>query len=243
MKIHTLIVDDEPLARTRLSRILLSFDDIQVVGSAKDGQEAIELSNKLKPSLIFMDIQMPKKSGLDAAKEIIANNQNPPAIIFCTAFDQYAINAFDLNATSYLLKPASKQDIKRAIDQAVSLSKLQIKSLIEQVEPQDSILLKESNAVEKLALEHVCYFNAEDKNVIAGLEDGRQAIVDMTLKELELKYPNELMRIHRSILVNKEKLQKLIKNETNNYSVLLNGIDQHLQVSRRCLNEVKSYFA
>ncbi|MEJ2081587.1 MAG: response regulator [Acidobacteriota bacterium] len=108
--IRTLIVDDEELARDRLRSLLTPFPDVEVVGEAEDGEEAVEKISTLKPDLVFLDIQMPGCTGIDVAASLPAGK---PVVIFCTAYDQYAIDAFEVRAVDYLLKPVARLRLAR----------------------------------------------------------------------------------------------------------------------------------
>jgi len=110
--IRTLLVDDEKPARERLRQMLASFEDVEVIAEAVDGEEAVEKAASLSPDLVFLDIQMPGRNGLDVAASLLAPR---PHVIFCTAFDQYAIEAFDVHAVDYLLKPVNRGRLAKAV--------------------------------------------------------------------------------------------------------------------------------
>ena len=131
VKIRTIIVDDEPLARSRLLRLLAPQSVVDVIAEAVNGQEAVNLVKQLKPDLVFLDIQMPIKTGLQAAQEISQLQQQKPAIVFCTAYDQYAVEAFKTQAVAYLLKPVSTEDLQEAITKATQVSQLQLAQFAE----------------------------------------------------------------------------------------------------------------
>jgi len=115
---RALLVDDEQPARERLRRLLADFEDLEIVGEAEDGEQAIESILRLKPDLVFLDIQMPGCTGMEVAASL---PKPPPRIIFCTAFDQYAVDAFELDATDYLLKPVSRARLEKAVARARGL--------------------------------------------------------------------------------------------------------------------------
>ena len=248
MQFNTLIVDDEPLARARMQRLLADLPSVSVVGEAKNGLEAIEMAAHLQPDLIFMDIQMPHKTGLEAAAEILDNPSDllggkPPSIIFCTAYDQYAIDAFKLSAADYLLKPVSKDDLHKAIDKAGQLTQVQLSTLLNSGQGgSNSLTIKRDNVSEKLSVDQVIYFRSEGKHVVAGLENGNETVVDFTLKELESRFQQPLLRVHRNTLVNCRKVKRLIRNQNGQDLLELEGCDQLFSVSRRSLAEVKKCF-
>ncbi len=239
MQIRTLIVDDEPLARARLERLLNSLDVISVVGVACDGREAIEKVESESPNLIFMDVQMPRMGGLEAAKEIMEIfKDDPPAIIFCTAFDNYAIQAFKVSASDYLLKPVTVTDLEHAIERACLVTQLRKPA---QFEDSNFFSIKHKNHVEKHPMSDVLYFRSEGKHVVVGLLDGQELFVDFTLKELEQTYYTKLIRVHRNSLLSRDKLAKLIRGPDGDF-VQLMDFDMTFQVSRRMLSEVKKVF-
>ena len=175
MNINVLIVDDEPLARARLRRLLGQIDAVEVVGEAINGREAISMVDQVSPNLIFMDVQMPKMNGLDAATKIASQfEDDPPAIVFCTAYDQYAIDAFKANASDYLLKPVSVADIEGAIKRACRVSQL---SKADYQGDANYLSIKHTNYVEKLSLSKVNYFRSEGKYVVAGLVGGEEVFI------------------------------------------------------------------
>ena len=239
MFIKALIVDDEPLARARLARLLKQIDSVEVVGEAENGQEAMSKTESLSPNLIFMDVQMPSVNGIDAAANIAeAFEDDPPAIVFCTAYDQYAIDAFKVNASDYLLKPVSITDLEEAIKRACQISQLRKSDFADE---SSTLPIKHMNYVENLPISNVCYFRSEGKNVVAGLVDGNEVFIDLTLKDLEQKYLTKMVRVHRNSLVSREKLKRLVREDSGDY-VELNVGQKTFQVSRRMMSEVKKCF-
>ena len=239
MQIKTLIVDDEPLARARLERLLRQIETIDVVGLSENGREAINQVEELSPNLIFMDVQMPQMNGIDAAKQIMDDYaDDPPAIIFCTAYDQYAIDAFKVSASDYLLKPVSVDDLEAAIQRACQISQLRRP---ENLDDSNFLSIKHMNFVEKIPMQDVCYFRSEGKHVVVGLIDGQEIFVDSTLKELEQKYFASMVRVHRNSLVSRDKLLKLVRDPQGDF-VEVQHTERTFMVSRRMLNDVKNCF-
>ncbi len=240
MNIRALIVDDEPLARARLLRLLKQIDAVDVVGTAVDGQQAIAMVDAVSPNLIFMDVQMPKLNGIDAAKKIARQfEDDPPAIIFCTAYDHYAIDAFKADASDYLLKPVSVADLESAIKRACRVSQLGRPEHLQ--EEMNYVSIKHTDYVEKLPITQVNYFRSEGKFVVAGLVGDDEVFVDSTLKELEQKYFLKVVRVHRSSLVAREKLSRLVRSAHSDHVELIE-CEKTFMVSRRMLNEVKKCF-
>lgn len=240
MQIRTLIVDDEPLARSRLRRLLGQLDAIEIIGEAINGKDAILAVESLSPNLIFMDIQMPLMTGVEAADYIMTSfADDPPAIIFCTAYDQYAIDAFKVNASDYLLKPVSLDDLSQAVKRACQVSQLRRP---EKMDAANFLPIKHLNYVENRPMDDVLYFRSEGKYVVAGLVDDGEIVVDSTLKELEEKYFQSVIRVHRNSLVSKTKLKRLVREEGGDRIELIQT-DQSFIVSRRMLSEVKKCFS
>src|SRR3989475_8839136 len=128
--IRALLVDDEQPARERLRQLLSAFDDIEVIGESEDGEQAIEKILELRPDLLFLDIQMPGCSGMEVAASLPSPR---PKIIFCTAYDQYAVDAFELHALDYLLKPVNRARLSEAIERVRALSPAESESAVEKV--------------------------------------------------------------------------------------------------------------
>ncbi|MBX2849674.1 MAG: LytTR family DNA-binding domain-containing protein [Acidiferrobacterales bacterium] len=245
MNIKAIVVDDEPLARQRLSR-LLSELGVDVVAQGKNGNEALLLSNQHQAEIVFLDINMPILNGIDAAKEIVRDQTQPPAIVFCTAYDEYALDAFDASAAAYLLKPVNQTDLKAAIEKAQSVSKVQIETLLNQQLDGQSTLqrlaIKNGSQTENIPASEFVYFLTIEKNVYAKRIDMPEMLVAYTLKEIEKLLEGVMVRIHRNCLVNPEYLQKLIRDGSNTAKVSLLNTDKEFDVSRRHLKRVKECF-
>lgn len=241
MRISTVIVDDEPLARARLQRFMQSMDGIDLLATGENGQEALELTIAHKPDVLLLDIEMPVMNGLDAAETILKQVPKPPAIIFCTAYENYALEAFTTNAVGYLLKPVSFEKLNEQLLKAQRLTRLQLNRVQEQGDQHDVINVAQPGYLAKLPIADILYFRAEDKAVVAGLID-KEVVVAYSLKHLEQKLADSFVRVHRSALVNNRFLDKLVKNDEGLDIVSLQSSDAEFVVSRRHLTKVKSYF-
>ena len=205
--ITVLIVDDEKPARAELEYLLKEIPDISIAGIAEDGPAALTLIEKLRPDLVFMDIKMPEMSGFEVAEKL-QKSKKPPGIIFTTAYDKFAIKAFDENAVAYLLKPIEKEKLKRAIEKSKLLLQRDDKALYEKllqfVEKKNftQFVSKFGAKVKLIPKEEVCYISAKDKHTFIHLNDGNEYIVDHTLSELELVIDNSFLRIHRGWIIN-----------------------------------------
>lgn len=241
MEITAIIVDDEPLARTRIQRFLEAEGKIHVLGHAVNGREAVQMVNQYKPDVVFMDVEMPVLNGIDAAKEIINQRARPPAIIFCTAYDQYAVEAFKTQAVGYLLKPISSEELNKAVLSARRVSKLQIQNILDNMDQSQNITIQQSGFLSKLPTDEIIYFRAEDKQVIAGKAE-TEVIVDYTMKVLEEKLSNDFIRVHRNALVSRKSITGLYQDESGQNCVEIKNTNRNFLVSRRHLSEVRKLF-
>lgn len=236
-----LIVDDEPLARARLARQLQTINGCQLLGEAADGESALQQLDSLDPDLLLLDIEMPGENGLQLAAQI-TNRPNPPAIIFCTAHDEFALPAFAVAPSGYLLKPVSVEQLAQAIAQARRLSKPQRRALHTQL-PQPASGRRQIKAVSRrgvqlLEVDDIRCFIAEDKYVIAH-HSGGETVLDESLKELEMEFGERFVRVHRNAIVAVDFITGLQKGG-DGYRVMLAGIALAPAVSRRLLAGIKS---
>lgn len=231
-----LVCDDEPLARDRLKRIIADMESYEVVGEAENGAAAIELVNEHDPDIVLLDVRMPGMDGIEAAHHLSGKDE-PPAIIFCTAYDEYALEAFKVDAIGYLMKPVRAKDLEEALNKAKRLNKSQIQSLNQAAQEQASrrrshISAKTHKGIELVALEDVRYFRADQKYVSVRHSQG-ELLVDETLKNLEEELGDQFVRIHRNSLVSVKYLDGMELNTPGHYQVKLKGMDDKLVVSRR----------
>lgn len=245
-----LIVDDEPLARSRLRRLLEQVPDTRVVGEAGDGDQAVTQTQALTPDVILMDIQMPHRTGLDAAAIIMAQQNPAPGIVFCTAYDQFALEAIQTNAAAYLVKPVALAELQHVFANLKRVTKPQIDALRTQLASTSKTFVQEPSVVSRLKsgllktpISHILFFRSTDKLVYAMTLDGKEIIVDVVLKELVKQFPGELVRVHRNAVANIGQLESLYKDANGQDRVRLRDTDVTLEVSRRQLREVKQTFA
>jgi two-component system response regulator AlgR len=232
-----LIVDDEPLARSRMRRLLEQQDGCEVVAEAENGQQALASYQQLHPDIVLMDIRMPVMDGLTAARGM-ADSDEPPAVIFCTAYSDYALEAFEANAVDYLLKPVSREKLGQSLEKARRLNKSQLASLAESIGEQRShISAKTPRGIELVALAEVRYFLADLKYVTVFHSDG-EVLIDDSLKDLEQEFSELFMRVHRNALVATAHIRGLEKHG-DGYRVKLAGVEQGPAVSRRHLPEIR----
>ena len=234
---RVVICDDEPLARERLKRIMQE-EGHEVVGEGATGLEGIEQVKATHPDVILLDIRMPKMDGIRCAKEL-SELDNPPAIIFVTAYDHYAIAAFKAHAIGYLLKPANREELNEAMARAAVLNTAQLSEMrrLEERVAQPSrqhIAARTHRGIELIALSDIYYFYAEQKYVQVRHKTGA-VLIDETLKDLEKEFGDMFFRIHRNALINLDYLAMLEVVDQDHYRVRFKGIDEKLAVSRRHL--------
>ncbi len=229
MKIQALIVDDEELARDRIKRFLLEEPDIEVVGERADGLEAIEAIRELNPDLLFLDIQLPELDGFGVLARV--GIESLPAVVFVTAYDDYALKAFDANALDYLLKPYNAERFRRAIQrarahlQADSRLGEQLTSLLRHVKPDqkylERLMVKSSGRVFFVRAHDLDWVSAEG-NYLRLHSNGDTHLMRETMNRLESRLdPEKFIRIHRSTLVNIECIKELHPMFSGEYTVTL----------------------
>ncbi len=218
-----LIVDDEPLAVLRLQKMLQN-NGINDIITANSGQKAIDLVAKYHPRVIFMDIEMPGMTGMEAAKEI-NNISSESKIIFCTAYDEFAIKAFELNASDYLLKPVATERLLQALDKVINKKSSQ------------TISFQHGLDLLTISINDVYCFTSEDKITYMHCQYG-EVIIDESLLNLEKRFAKYLVRINRNALVNSSELCGIHKTMTGTFAKLANT-DYQPQISRRNIQLIK----
>jgi len=244
MSYRVLIADDEPLARERLARLVDAIPECSVCGSAADGNEVLAASAEAAPDVVLLDIRMPGMDGLEAAQRLSAM-ENPPAIIFCTAFDQYAIDAFQVQAVAYLLKPVRREALAAALERARRLNRVQLESLRRHLDTPTEIpriAVRTHRGTELIELDRIAYCSADQKYVTL-VHDQGETITDFTLKELEAQYPDLFLRIHRRTLVGRAHVQGLVKDTDGQPRVILRDRNEQLDVSRRLAPEIRQWLS
>ena len=226
-KLRVLIIDDEPPARELVKHYLSSYNDIVIAGDCANGFEALKAIQEMQPQLIFLDIQMPKISGF----ELLELLTDPPHIIFTTAFDEFAIRAFEMNAVDYLLKPFSSARFEQAVDRArlriaekpleadTSMERLK-QQMDDSVEEIDRIVVRLGSRIVIIPRDTIYYIEAADDYVMIYSSQGNH-LKEKTMKYFEAHLPSgDFIRIHRSHIVN---ISQIV-------SIDLYGKDTHLVV-------------
>lgn len=227
-KLKTILVDDEELAISRLKRLLLQFEMIDIVGTASDGIKAVELINKQKPELVFLDIQMPGLNGFEVLNKL---NSPKPKVVFATAYDHYAIKAFEENSLDYLLKPIEKERLAKTIakletDEIKHPTQDLLASLINQLEPKKeihSITVKQGDKVLFISLKDVSHFQASGKYVLLFTLTGEQYLTNYTITAINQKLESSTFtQISRSSVVNVRQIKELEKFYNGKFKITMN---------------------
>ena len=234
-----LIVDDEAPARGRLTTLVRAVGGHEVVGEAANGAEALQCCARRQPEVVLMDIRMPGMDGLEAAGRLGQLDQ-PPAVIFVTAYGDHALAAFELAAIDYLVKPVRRDRLASALSKAQRLNRAQLEALRLPQKPRgrEHILCRRRRGVEVVPIANIHYFMADQKYVIVKHSDGEDLIED-SLRQLEEEFGRRFLRIHRKVLVARVRLIGLEKRPDGRcYAVLLDS-DERLEISRRHLPQVR----
>ena len=242
MKLRVLIVDDESPARERLRSLLAEIGEIDVVAEAANGREALERAGELLPDVVLLDVRMPGMDGIEAARHLNVL-EDAPAVVFTTAYDEYAVNAFDAQAVGYLLKPIRKEKLAAALAHAARLTRPQLHKLAATGtrERRTHIAARHREGLRLIPIEDVLYFLAEQKYTTVRHTKGEDLIED-SLRSLEEELGFAFVRIHRNTLVSVRHLERIDRNEEGQYLVKLSGCEAPLQVSRRMAGELRERF-
>lgn len=239
MIFRTLLIDDEAPARMRLRELLKKYPFISIVGEASNGNEAVQKIEEYRPDLIFLDIRMPGKDGF----EVLQNIDNAPYIIFCTAYDQYAIQAFETNSIGYLLKPVKDESLEKALIKLQNLggttSHSEVLQLVNEMLKQKMVAQPTSFPVKVgdrtvfIKLEDVSYFMASNKYVEIHTRLGKHYNLDQSLNYLEEKLPPNFLRVHRSTIININLIKEVRRYMASKYAIKLDDFNQTCIISGR----------
>jgi two-component system LytT family response regulator len=232
-----LIVDDERLARARLRSMLADFPSVEIVGEADSVAAAVKAVEKTNPEIIFLDIQMPQASGFDLLEKI----ETGAKIIFVTAYDEYALRAFEVNALDYLLKPVSPQRLAQTIER---LGQTAPESAGKNLECDDFIFVNSGRTSKFIKVSSIkCILAADVYSEILTVE-GEKFLLLKSLSEWENRLPaKNFLRIHRSTIINLEFIERVEKRFDYSQRIYLEGIDEAFVISRRYTAKLKDKFA
>lgn len=240
-RIAAIIADDETPARNRLRTLLEDIGYVDVVGEAKNGKEALLLAEQSHAQLMLLDIRMPQMDGIEAAEHAQKLNP-PPAVIFTTAYDAYALKAFDLNAVDYLLKPIRLERLNTALAKAHALLPKQLEAIKSLQQKRTHFSVSERNRILLVPLEEVIYLKAELKYITVKTAE-REYLIEDSLTNLEAELASSFVRIHRNCLVAKTQIAGLEKQHGDAHEtqwlLLLKNQEEKLAVSRRQIQTIK----
>lgn len=269
--IKTIIVDDEPLARKGLQIRLSKFERVDIIEQCKNGHQAIEKIIELKPDLVFLDIQMPGMTGFDVLNRLQQELTELPKIVFVTAYDQYALKAFEVHAIDYLLKPVDEDRLKdcmQKVENSFSSShsseqQMQLVNFMAQLtgsnsdeildslakgeplavqEYRDYISVKDVGETTRLSVHDVLWVDAAGDYMCVHCADGQTHILRKTMKQLEQELnPKLFVRVHRSVLVNNNAVKKVLTLSNGEYVIQLNN-EHEIRVSRSYRDKVRALF-
>jgi two-component system response regulator AlgR len=237
--VKCLVVDDEFLARQRLCSLVDELEGWEICGDADSGDSALREVERLRPDVVLLDIRMPGMDGLETARHITAL-ESAPAVIFTTAYGDHALEAFDAQAVDYLLKPIHPDRLAQALDKARRLSAAQLEQIQDPgaAGARTHICARNRGNLEILPVNRVLYFQADSKYVTVRAPD-QAILVEESLKSLEQEFSERFIRVHRNALVAVDAIRGLEKDSDGRCAVVLEGVDERLEVSRRLLPEVR----
>ncbi len=243
MNMRVLIVDDEPPARERLRSMIAEAEGFDVAGEAGNGEQALQLVDSLQPDVVLLDVRMPGVDGLEVARHL-ATHAEPPAVIFTTAFEEYALEAFESQAVAYLLKPIRTEKLVAALAKAGRLTRPQLQqvaSAARESSKRSHIGVRGRDGLRLIPLDDVLCFYADQKYTTVKHVKGEDLIED-SLKTLEDEFAATFVRIHRNALVNTKFLERIARDASGQHFVHLRGMPEALEVSRRMAGDLKDRF-
>jgi len=243
MSLRVLIVDDEPPARELLRAILAETDGFEIAGEAENGQRALQLCGTLQPDIVLLDVRMPGIDGLEVARHL-AVLEAPPAVIFVTAFDEYALQAFESEAIAYLLKPIRAEKLRAALAKAGRLTRPQLQQVASAAREnprRTHIGVRGRDGLRLIPIDEVLCFVADQKYTTVRHQQGED-LIDDSLKILEEEFAASFVRIHRNALVNTRYLERIARDASGQHFVHLRGLPEALEVSRRMAGDLKDRF-
>jgi two-component system response regulator AlgR len=251
MSLGIAIIDDEQPARARLRALLVELTSpefpLSVSGEAADGVQALELAARVKPDMVLLDIRMPGMDGLEVARHL-ALLPDPPAVVFTTAHDEYAMRAFEAEAIGYLLKPVRKEMLLTALERARRLTRKQL-AVVEALplpgsatsvkRPRMQVAIRVRDGLRLVRVADILYFAADQKYTTVRHSGGSDLIED-SLRALEDEFTADFVRVHRNALVNRHSVAGIERDADGQHFVRLRDVEDRLQISRRQAGEIKT---
>ena len=239
-----LIVDDEKPARDRLRQLVEDFGNHEVVAEAANGEQAISMATTHNPDVVLLDIRMPGVDGIETAHHLNAM-EVPPAVVFTTAYDEYAVDAFEARAIGYVLKPVRRERLAKALEHAARITGKMLSQLTEDSNLKSTrqhVCTRMHGELRLIPVADVYYFNADQKYVTVHHSEGQDLIAD-SLKALEAEFADDFVRIHRSVLVAVSEIERLEKTDDGKTRIVLRHAEPagggDLNISRRHLADVR----
>ncbi len=254
--LSVLIVNDEPLARDELLYLLKSLPDIEVVGQGRNGLEAVNLIRDLEPNLVFLDVQMPGLDGLGVVRRLLEKKIPLPRIVFATAYDQYAVQAFDLEAADYLLKPFDKARLSKAVEKARKLAagapepgpeaEARLEALLERLQtkaPRAKIIIRTQNRMMMVDSDDIVFATIDDGVITIVARDMEGTSSYSTIEALAAALPENFWKVHRSYLVNINKIREVVPWFKSSFMLRLDDKKQtQVPVSRHQTKRLRELF-
>jgi two-component system response regulator AlgR len=242
--LRVLIVDDEAPARSRLADMVSDIGGWDVAAEAANGQEALDTVAELSPDVVLLDIRMPGMDGVEVASHLCALPV-PPAVVFTTAYDEYAVSAFEANAVGYLLKPVRRERLLKALERAARVNRWQLADLVNtapELCARANISVSSGNRIRLIDLADVISFHADQKYVRM-VHRGGEDLIEESLKALEQEFVADFVRVHRNSLVRVTLIDEFSRDAAGLYTVRMRDTATPLPVSRRHVSQVKKRLA
>ncbi len=236
--IKALVVDDERLARKDLSSMLARIPNVQVVGEAEDVPSAIKAIETLDPDVVFLDIQMPGQTGFDLIEQVSFEGK----IIFVTAYDAYALRAFEINALDYLMKPVTPERLEKSLERMQQSGQNPAKAA-EPLNYSDRLFTTVGSKIQFLKINSITLIRSEGDYTYITCNNGVKGLVTKSMKEWEERLPEAYFcRVHRNAIINTDAIEHIEKWFNYSYQVKLTGIDEPVIISRRYAKKLKDLF-
>ena len=238
---NVVIADDEPFARERLRDLLAGHADVTVVAEAGDGEAVLRACARWHPDLVLLDVAMPGPDGMEVARRLTAATA-PPRVVFCTAYDQYALPAFETAAVDYLMKPVRAERLAMALDRVRAglqmAAAAETPPVVPGRAPRRQLCVRRRGSLRLIPVEDIRYLQADEKYVVVHHTRGED-LIEESLKSLEAEFAARFIRIHRNCLVARDEIVELHRLPDGQVQAVLRNVAAPLEVSRRCLSQIR----